>query len=80
MHHVNKAFKRIFLTKPEEKKQFSKMSGKIMLWILEGRTVGYMADDLYLHPTAVEQIIDDMSYALMRQVGKRRFIKVLFTR
>ena len=80
MHHVNKTFKRIFLTKPEEKKQFSEMSSKILLWILEGRSIGYMASNLHLHPTAVEQIIDDMSYILLRQVGKRRFIKALFTR
>lgn len=80
MHHVNKAFKRIFLTKPEEKKQFSEMSGKIVLWILEGRSIWYMADNLHLRPTAVEQIIDDMSYVLMRKVGKKRFIKALFTR
>lgn len=79
MHHVNKAFKRIFLTKPEEKTQFSEMGGKIMLWILEGRTIGYMADNLHLHPTAVNQIIADMSYVLMRQVGRKRFIKALFT-
>lgn len=80
MHHVNKAFKRIFLTKPEEKKHFSEMSGKIVLWILEGRSIWYMADNLHLRPTAVEQIIDDMSYVLMRKVGKKRFIKALFTR
>lgn len=80
MRHVNKAFKRIFLTKPEEKRQFSEMSSKIVLWILEGRSIWYMADNLHLHPTAVEQIIDDMSYILMRKVGKRRFIKALFTR
>ena len=80
MRHVNKAFKRIFLTKPEEKRQFSEMSSKIVLWILEGRSIWYMADNLHLNPTAVEQIINDMSYILMRKVGKRRFIKALFTR
>lgn len=80
MHHVNKAFKRIFLTKPEEKKHFSEMSGKIVLWILEGQTIEYMANNLRLHPTAVEQIIDDGLYILMRQVGKKRFIKTVFTR
>lgn len=80
MHHVNKTFKRIFLTKPEEKKQFSEMSSKILLWILEGRSIWYMADNLHLDPAVVEKIIDDMSYVLMRQVGKRRFIKALFTR
>lgn len=79
MHHVNKAFKRIFLTLPEEKKQFSEISGKIILWILEGRSIWYMADKLHLDPVAVEQIIDDMSYVLMRKVGKKRFIKTLFT-
>lgn len=80
MRHVNKAFKRIFLTKPEEKRQFSEMSSKIMLWILEGRSIWYMADKLHIDPVAVEQIIDDMSYVLMRKVGKKRFIKALFTR
>lgn len=80
MHYVNRAFKRIFLTKPEEKKHFSEMNGKIVLWILEGRTIEYMANNLHLHPTAVEQIIDDGLYVLMRQVGKKRFIKTVFTR
>lgn len=79
MHYVNKAFKRLFLTNPEEKKQISEMSGKIILWILEGRSIWYMADNLHLDPAVVEQIIDDLSYVLMRKVGKKRFIKTLFT-
>ncbi len=79
MHYVNKAFKRLFLTNPEEKKQISEMSGKIVLWILEGRSIWYMADNLHLDPAVVEQIIDDLSYVLMRKVGKKRFIKTLFT-
>lgn len=79
MHYVNKVFKRLFLTNPEEKKQISEMSGKIVLWILEGRSIWYMADNLHLDPAVVEQIIDDLSYVLMRKVGKKRFIKTLFT-
>ena len=34
-----------------------------------------MADKLHLDPVAVEQIIDDMSYVLMRKVGKKTLYK-----
>lgn len=49
-----------------------------MLWILNGESIGYMADKLKLHPSQVEYNIDEMLYVLRRQVGKRRYLKMLF--
>lgn len=71
-------FKRTLELNDEEKRQVSEMSGKIMLWILNGESIGYMADKLKLHPSQVECNIDEMLYVLRRQVGKRRYLKMLF--
>ena len=69
--------KTILLT-PEQKRKVSEMSGKIMLWILEGRSTLYMAEQLNLSIWEVEANIDETLYTYMRQVGKRRFLRTLF--
>lgn len=73
-------FKQTFMLNNEEKKQVSEMSGKIILWILEGRSIGYMSEMLHLSPREVERNIDEMLFTLMKQVGKRRFFKKLFVK
>jgi hypothetical protein len=62
----------------EDKKQVSEMIGKIVLCILEGRSIGYMSEQLHLAPHEIEANIDEELYVLMKHVGKRRFFKTLF--
>ena len=71
-------FKQTFMLNNEEKKQVSEMSGKIIMWILEGRSIGYMSEMLHLSPNEIECNIDEMMFTLMKHVGKRRFFKTLF--
>ena len=52
-------FKETFMLNDEEKKQVSEMSGKIILWILEGRSVGYMSAMLHLSPQQIESNINE---------------------
>lgn len=73
-------FKHTFLLTDEEKKQVSEMDGKIMLWILEGRSLVYMAEKLHLQPWQVVQNVDEMLYTLKRQIGWKRYLKILFWR
>lgn len=62
----------------EEKKEVSEMCGKLVLWILEGRSIGYMCNELHMPPWQVEHNIDELLYILQKQVGKRRYFKNLF--
>ena len=71
-------FVKTFLLTDEQKKKVSEMDGKIILWILEGRNVGYMSDKLNLPPWQIQANIDEMLYILKKQVGIKRFIKALF--
>lgn len=70
-------FKQTFMLN-DEKKQVSEMSGKIILWILEGRSIGYMSEMLNLSPWQIEENIDAILLTIMKHVGKRRFFKTLF--
>lgn len=71
-------FKKTFLLTDEEKRKVADMSGKIMLWILEGRSIGYMSDNLKLKPSQINyNIIEDL-YILRKQVGRWQYLKVLF--
>ena len=62
----------------EERQIVSEMSGKIILYILEGQHLGYMSEKLNIHPYAVEANIDEMLYILRKQVGWRRYLRILF--
>lgn len=73
-------FKQTFLLNNEEKKQVSEMSGKIILWILEGRDIGYMSEKLHLSPQQIESNINEMLFTLKKHVGKRRFFKILLAK
>ena len=73
------SFKNTFLLISEEEKiQVSEMCGKIILYVMEGRGISYMSDELNLHPGEVVSIINEMLYILMKQVGKRQSLKTLF--
>ena len=71
-------FIRTFELTEEGKRKVSDMCGDMMLWMLEGRSIGYMSEKLNLPPWQVEANIDEMLYILQKQVGKRRFLKTLF--
>lgn len=73
-------FKQTFLLSDGEKKQVSEMSGKIILWILEGRSVGYMSEMLHMSPQQIESNINETLFLLKKHVGKRRFFKILLTK
>lgn len=73
-------FKRTFLLTDEEKRKVSEMTGNIMLWILEGQSIGYMSEKLKLHPQQVEYNIDETLYTLRKRVGRWRYIKMLFVK
>ena len=73
-------FKQTFMLNNEERKKISEMSGKILMWILEGRSIGYMSEMLHLNPKEIEHNINEMMFILMKHVGKRRFFKTLFVK
>ena len=73
-------FKQTFLLNRKEKKQVSEISGKIMLWILEGQSIGYMSEKLHLSPQQIETNINEMLFTLKEHVGKRRFFKILLAK
>ena len=70
-------FKLTRLLTEEEKKEVSEMSGKLVTWMLEGKTTEYMAKQLHLSPRQVEQNINKMMYALRKRVGFKRFLGIL---
>lgn len=72
--------KNVFKMTDEEKKRFVEMSGSIILWISEGRSITYMSDKLNLKPSQVEHNIEEILYTVRNQVGIRRFMKALFTK
>lgn len=71
-------FKRTFLLSNEEKIQVSEMCGKIILYALEGRSIEYMSKMLNLRPCEIKNNINEMLYVLMKQVGKREYLKTMF--
>lgn len=71
-------FKRTFLLSNEEKIQVSEMCGKIILYALEGRSIEYMSKMLNLRPCEIKTNINEMLYVLMKQVGKRKYLKTMF--
>lgn len=71
-------FKKISKLTDEDKKKVSDMTGKIIIWCLEGRSIGYMSEKLGLHPWQIEHNIDETLYTLRGQVGIRRFLRILF--
>lgn len=64
-------FKQTSLLNVKEKKQVSEMCGKIIVWLLEGRDIRYMSEQLHLSQLEVECNIDEMMFTLMKHVVKR---------
>ena len=73
-------FKQTFMLNNEERKKISEMNGKVLMWILEGRSIGYISEMLHVSPKEIEHNIDEMMFILMKHVGKRRFFKTLFVK
>ena len=62
----------------DERREVSEMTGKIILWMLEGRTVKYMSEQLGLSPRDVVHNVYETLYTIRKQVGRRNYLKVLF--
>ena len=73
-------FKKTFMLNEKDKKQVSEMSGKILIliWIMKGQHIGYMSEQLKMHPYQINHNIDETLYILRKQVGWRRYLRVLF--
>lgn len=71
-------FKRTFLLSDKEKIQVSEMCGKIILYALEGRSIEYMSKMLNLKPCEIKNNINEILYVLLKQVGKREYLKTMF--
>lgn len=71
-------FVRTFLLTTEQKDKVSEMVGKTTRWILDGCSTDYMAKQLNLKPSELEQNIDETLYIYMKKVGKIRFLRTLF--
>lgn len=64
----------------KEKQQISDMTGKIMLWILNGRSIAYMAEQLHLTEQELIYNIEENLYELRKLIGSKRYLKMLFVR
>ena len=72
-------FKTLLSLTDEDKRRIGEMHGKILQWILEGRSTVYMTEQLGLDsPAQLECNLDEALYVYMRQVGRWRFFKTLF--
>jgi hypothetical protein len=71
-------FKKTFMLNEEDKKKLSEMSGKILIWAMEGRHTAYMAEQLNMSPHHVSHNIYETLYVLKKYVGWRRYLRVLF--
>ena len=71
-------FVKTFMLTEEQKRKVGEMHGKILFWILEGRSIVYMAKQLKLSPREIEENIDQTLYTLRKQVGIKRYIQILF--
>lgn len=72
-------FKRTNELTDEERSKVSKMCGNIMLWIMEGRSLDYMAKELKIERGQVHHNINEILYILRNQVGRKRYFRILFT-
>ena len=72
-------FKRTVELSNEEKQQVSEMTGKIQLWVLEGRHFGYMSERLNLPPPMIKENMYETIYEFLNNVGGLRgYLKWLF--
>lgn len=61
-----------------DKSKISEMMGKIVLWMLEERSIGYASKELKLHPNEILENIDETLYEFRKHVGRWRYFKILF--
>lgn len=73
-------FRATCLMNDDEKRKVGEMSGKMIQWMLEGRSVGFMAEMLEIYPWMVDYNMDEMLYTLLKEVGVKRYLKVLFSK
>lgn len=72
-------FKRFTDLTDEEKREVSEMTGKIELWILEGRSLDYMSKQLKLSPCEVLENMCETIYMFLNRVGGPwRYLKWLY--
>ena len=64
----------------EEKKKVSKMVGDMTLFMLEGRSIGYMSEKLHLPPSMIKSNIDETLRVFRNRVGRWRYFKILFVK
>lgn len=72
-------FKRVVELTDAEKQKVSDMTGKIQLWVLEGRHWGFISDQLKLPPQAIKENMYETVYEFLdRAGGLRGYLKWLF--
>lgn len=72
-------FKRTAELSDDEIRKVSEMTGKIQLWVLEGRHFGYMSEQLNLPPQAIRENMCETIYEFLNNVGGLRYyLKWLF--
>lgn len=72
-------FKRVVDLTDNEKRNISEMTGKIQLWLLEGRHIGYISEQLNLPPWMVKENMCETIYEHLSMVGGLwGYIKWLF--
>lgn len=62
----------------EEKKRFVDVTGRMILYIEERRSLYDMANKLDLYAWQVDHNIDNLLYELRKSLGWKRYIKALF--
>lgn len=62
----------------EDKKDISEMTGKIMLWLLENRSMDYVSEQLKLTPSQVRWNVAEILYTFRKKIGRWNFFKILF--
>jgi hypothetical protein len=62
----------------EKREKISHQNGKILLGLMERRSIKSIATDLKLSSDEVEHNIDEMLYELYQHVGLKRFLKTIF--
>lgn len=62
----------------ENRQEISEMCGKLMLYLIEAQSTYHMAEQLKLYPIEVEHNIDEMLYTILKRVGIRRYLRILF--
>lgn len=70
--------KRVHQMNEEEKKRFVDITGRMVLYIEEQRSLCDMANKLDLYAWQVDHNIDELLYQLRKSLGWKRYIKALF--